>query len=152
MEHMEHILKKMEHKMEHMEHKMHVWTLMSGQEKRCPALRRVGFVGTRAGKRYRARSRLYRSHILQAEILNWRNPYIVQETNVGKTATKMTATIDFDMQFEKLHESGMQVSNICGCLEFHPSCIPAFLRASSKCVARITIFAEIYTMQSFALL
>ena len=61
-----------------------------------------------------------------------RNPYIVQETNVGKTATKMTATIDFAMQFKKLHESGMQVSNICGCLEFHPSCIPALLSASSK--------------------
>ena len=66
-----------------------------------------------------------------------RNPYIVQETNVGKTATKMTATIDFAMQFKKLHESGMQVSNICGCLEFHPSCIPAFLRASSICVVRL---------------
>ena len=66
-----------------------------------------------------------------------RSPYIVQETNVGKTATKMTATIDFAMQFKKLHESGMQVSNICGCLEFHPSCIPAFLRASSICVVRL---------------
>ena len=41
----------------------------------------------------------------------------------------MTATIDFAMQFKKLHESGMQVSNICGCLEFHPSCIPAFLES-----------------------
>ena len=60
-----------------------------------------------------------------------------KETNVGKTAPKMTATIDFAMQFEKLHESGMQVSNICGCLEFHPSCIPAFLRASSICVVRL---------------
>ena len=69
--------------------------------------------------------------------LEVRNPYIVQETNVGKTATKMTATIDFAMQFKKLHESGMQVSNICGCPEFHPSCIPAFLRASSKCVVRL---------------
>ena len=59
-----------------------------------------------------------------------------KETNVGKTATKMTATIDFAMQFKKLHESGMQVSNICGCPEFHPSCIPALLRASSKCVVR----------------
>ena len=69
--------------------------------------------------------------------LEGRNPYVVQETNVGKTATKMTATIDFAMQFKKLHESGMQVSNICGCLEFHPSCIPAFLRASSICVVRL---------------
>ena len=121
---------------------------------RCAAMRRIdatdaaiartpvltwGICTRRAGKLNRARSQLYRSQILQ-ENVRWkkgRNPYIVQETNVGKTTTKMTATIDFAMQFKKLHESGMEVSNICGCLEFHPSCIPAFLRASSICVVRL---------------
>ena len=57
-----------------------------------------------------------------------RNPYIVQETNVGKTTTKKTAIIDFAMQFQKLHESGMQVPNISGCPEFHPSCTPGIFK------------------------
>ena len=65
MEHMEHILEQNgaqngTHGTQDACLDKNVWT-----RKRCPALRRVGFVGTRAGKRYRARSRLYRSHILQ---------------------------------------------------------------------------------------